>query len=100
MAETTHITVIIAGRSYPLIVEKAEEQVVLQTVRTINERITQLQAQFQSKDKQDCLAMTLLELAIGNNDDKPVQKPSPKPDNQEIQQALNDLERSIDQLLA
>jgi cell division protein ZapA (FtsZ GTPase activity inhibitor) len=96
MAETTHITVIIAGRSYPLIVEKAEEQVVLHTVKSINERITQLQAQFQSKDKQDCLAMTLLELSIGKKDEQPIANT----DDPKVQQAIDDLERSLDQLLA
>jgi cell division protein ZapA (FtsZ GTPase activity inhibitor) len=96
MAETTNLTVIIAGRSYPLKVEKAEEQKVLQTVKTINERITLLQAQFQSKDKQDCLAMALLELSLGQNGGTTTEKQ----DLNSLKQSLRQLEQSIDQLLS
>jgi Cell division protein ZapA len=96
MAETTHLTVIIAGRSYPLIVEKADEHHVLQTVKTINERITQYQAQYQSKDKQDCLAMTLLEVAIGATKPSEVKQ---KDDNPAIQKSLSAIEKALDDIL-
>ena len=94
MADTTHLTVLIAGRSYPLKVEKSEEDVVLQLVKTINERITVLQSQFQSKDKQDCLAMAFLEMALdGQKQSKKMQE------HQQIQRSLRDLEKSLDALL-
>ncbi len=97
MAETTHLTVIIAGRSYPLIVEKAEEQDVLHAVKTINERIVELQAQFQSKDKQDCLAMILLQMAL---EKKSSARPDENHDLQQVQKSLSELESMLDELLA
>jgi cell division protein ZapA (FtsZ GTPase activity inhibitor) len=95
MTDTTHITVLIAGRSYPLVVDKVEEQVVLQTVKAINERVTQLQAQFQSKDKQDCLAMCLLEFTISQVNTSN----TPSTDTQAMHRTLNRLEQSIDEML-
>lgn len=94
MADTTHITVLIAGRSYPLVVEKAEEQTVLQSVKAINERITAIQAQFQSKDKQDCLAMAFLEMALDRHNKK-----TETADINLIKQSLAGIEKTISKLL-
>jgi cell division protein ZapA (FtsZ GTPase activity inhibitor) len=95
MAETTTLTVLIAGRTYPLKVEKTEEDTVLHLVKTINERITSLQVQFQSKDKQDCIAMAFLEMALQNQ-----KQETNGLNNQDLQRSLTGIQKAIDQLLA
>ena len=51
----------IAGRSYPIKVDAAEEAFVLDAAKRINERVDQIAAGFIVKDKQDLLALTALQ---------------------------------------
>lgn len=62
--ETLNITVLIAGRPYPLKIEASEEGDIRKVVKTINEKINKFQSTYTYKDKQDCLAMTLLTYAV------------------------------------
>lgn len=64
MEENLQITVLIAGRAYPMRIAASDEQLVQEIVREVNEKITGFQAQYQNKDKQDCLAMVLLTYAL------------------------------------
>ncbi|MEO1433941.1 MAG: cell division protein ZapA [Bacteroidota bacterium] len=62
--ESIHITVLIAGRPYPLKVKTADEPVVRKLVKQINDQVNQFQLSYNQKDKQDCLAMALLTFAV------------------------------------
>ncbi|HLG02158.1 MAG TPA: cell division protein ZapA [Bacteroidia bacterium] len=53
----------IAGRTYPITVETREETFVQDAAKRINERVSELEARFSVKDKQDLLAMTALQFA-------------------------------------
>jgi cell division protein ZapA (FtsZ GTPase activity inhibitor) len=53
----------IAGRSYPIKVDSAEETFVHDAANRINERVSQLEQGFVVKDKQDLLALTALQFA-------------------------------------
>ena len=94
MEETIQMTVLIAGRAYPLKIAKADEQMVHDIVREVNEKITGLQAQYQNKDKQDILAMVLLTYAleskIGAKNNKTVQK---------TEEQLENISRLLDSIL-
>ena len=62
--ENRHITVIIAGRPYPLKVKADDETAIRQIVNEVNEKVNHFQLAYTSKDKQDCLSMTLLTYAV------------------------------------
>ncbi len=62
--DTIHITVVIAGRPYPLRIKEKDEPVVRQLIRDINDKVNRFQQTYANKDKQDCLAMTLLTQSI------------------------------------
>ena len=57
------IKVVVAGRSYPLMVEETEKDNVEASAADINRRIKHLQDNYAVKDMQDLLAMTALQLA-------------------------------------
>lgn len=64
MPQDSHpITVVIAGRPYPLRVARQDEEGLRQLVREINERFNDFQVRYSDRDKQDCLVMTLLTYA-------------------------------------
>ena len=62
--ETKKLTIVIAGRSYPVKVSK-EEALILPTIeKDLNDQIRQMQLSYKDKDMQDCLSMVLLTKAI------------------------------------
>lgn len=54
----------IAGRSYPLRVKENDRESIQEVVDEINEKIKDFQLTYINKDKQDCLAMSLLTYAV------------------------------------
>ncbi|MTB50547.1 cell division protein ZapA [Lewinella sp. W8] len=61
--DTKPITVVIAGRPYPLRVERRDEEGLRALVEEINKRFNDFQIRYSDRDKQDCLVMTLLTYA-------------------------------------
>lgn len=57
------IKVNIADRYYPLKVKPEQEEIVRQAAKLINDKLKALQQEFDVRDKQDMLSMTVLELA-------------------------------------
>lgn len=62
MEDRISIDIMIAGRHYPLKIQKQDEDKVLRIVKNINAKIDQLKAQYDARDTQDYLAMCLLQL--------------------------------------
>ncbi len=62
--ETVNINVLIAERLYPLKVTKSDEEKVKNAVDLVNERIKKYQGLYDGKDKQDYMAMCLLNFAV------------------------------------
>ncbi len=60
--EELSIKINIADRFYPLVVNNQQEESVRKAAKLINDKLKHLQQEFAVKDKQDMLAMTLLEL--------------------------------------
>ncbi|MEM9990285.1 MAG: cell division protein ZapA [Bacteroidota bacterium] len=58
------ITILIAGRPYPLKIKATDEAAVRKVVQELNEKINRFQLGYQNKDKQDFLAMTALTYAV------------------------------------
>jgi len=57
------IKVIVAGRTYPLMVDETEKENVESAAEDINRRIKHLQDNYAVKDVQDLLAMAALQIA-------------------------------------
>jgi cell division protein ZapA (FtsZ GTPase activity inhibitor) len=57
------ITVLIADRPYLLRINPADEALVHQLARDINDQIKAFKAAYPGRDLQDCLALTLLTFA-------------------------------------
>lgn len=58
------ITVLIAGRPYPLRIKTTEEPSIRKIVKEINNQINSFQLKYTTKDKQDCLSMVALTYAV------------------------------------
>lgn len=59
-----NIQVMIAGRTYPLKIKKADEAGILNVVEEINQKVKHFQMTYAHRDKQDCLSMALLTYAV------------------------------------
>ncbi|MBS1919018.1 MAG: cell division protein ZapA [Bacteroidetes bacterium] len=53
------ITVVIGDRSYRIKIRQEDEQVVRQTIKSINDKILEFRTQFAGKDMQDYISMVL-----------------------------------------
>ena len=63
MKDQLSIKVSIAGRIYPLTIERTEEENVRKAVKNINDKVTDYEKNFNIKDRQDLLAMSSLHFA-------------------------------------
>lgn len=62
--DAKHITVVIAGRPYPLKIRVEDEPAIRRIVKEVNDKINRFQLTYTNKDKQDCLSMALLTYAV------------------------------------
>ncbi len=64
VSDTRQITVLIAGRPYPLKIKADDEATIRQIVKDLNEKVNHFQLTYPNRDKQDCLALVLLTYAV------------------------------------
>lgn len=79
----------VGDRTYRIKVEPKNEELVLRTLQQINQKLLEFKTNYAGKDIQDYLAMTMLWFAT-----QPVTTPSP--DQGEMEQELQLLERLLD----
>lgn len=91
--DTINITVVIAGRPYPLKIKESDEPVIRKLIKEINDKVNRFQQTYANKDKQDCLAMALLTQSI-----ELYKSQSSTPDN-DLASQLTHLESLLDQAL-
>ncbi len=89
-----NITVLIAGRPYPLKIKASDEQVIQNLVKGINDKINTFQNTYPQKDKQDCLAMGILTYAVE------LQKAKQTGQNSAIDEQLDSLNNLLDLALS
>lgn len=63
MKDKLSIKVSIAGRIYPVTIDRSEEENVRKAVKAINEKVSDYEKKFDIKDRQDLLAMASLNFA-------------------------------------
>jgi len=91
--KSVDITVLIAGRPYPLKIKEQDEPSVRDIVKELNEKINSFQLKYTQKDKQDCLAMVLLTYGVELNKAKsPTQDPK-------LNAKMNELDSIIDSII-
>lgn len=96
--DTTNITVLIAGRPYPLKIKAGDEASIRKIVKEVNEKVNRFQLNYTKKDKQDCLSMALLTYAVDlhkTRQDQP-SEPGIHPD---LSDKIQQLDSLLDNLL-
>ena len=61
---TNNITVIIAGRPYPLRIKEGDEPIIRRIVKEVNDKLSLFQTTYPRKDRQDWMSMALLTFAV------------------------------------
>ena len=97
--DTINITVLIAGRTYPLKIQTSDETAIRSIVKELNEKINRFQLTYSKKDKQDCLSMALLTYAVDLHKTKQNKTSTAEPDT-ELSNKINQLDELLDHLLA
>ena len=64
MDSSFHIKLQIAGRYYPLIIDRNEEEKLRKAAMIINEKVSQYQQRYKDKDGQDFLAMAAFQFVL------------------------------------
>jgi len=93
--EKISLKVIIAGRTYPLTINKDEESAILAAAEKINSNIKKLQGNYAVKDMQDLLAMTALQLALQKPDSKSSVKTSDPSIVQDLTRILSKINEQV-----
>ncbi len=94
MSQNSSVKVTIAQRDYPLKVQEQELEQVREAEIEIKKRLNSLKASYQVKDKQDLLAMCLLQLVVEKN--QGTSKPN---DHGHIYAKIQDLESFVSDYL-
>ena len=87
------ITVLIAGRPYPLKINEGDEPIIRKIVKEVNDKITLFQTTYTKKDKQDHFAMTLLTYAVD------LHKAQQQPDTSSLADKLQHLDSLLDKVV-
>ena len=93
--DTKNITVLIAGRPYPLKIKAGDEPTIRKIVKEVNEKVNRFQLTYTSKDKQDCLSMAVLTYAVDLHKNK-----QDNTEEQGLSAKLSELDDFLDGLLA
>jgi len=64
MSDEFLISINVAGRLYPLNIERNREEIIRKAAKTINEKVSQYQKKYKDKDIQDFLAMASLQFVV------------------------------------
>ncbi len=91
------ITVVIAGRPYSLKVKAEDEPIILRLTKELNVKIRQFQSTYTNKDKQDLLAMTLLNYSVDLH--KAKTKITTKLPTNPLTDSLQEIDNLLDDLL-
>lgn len=94
MSQETAVKVLIADREYPLKLNEKELEGVRAAEQEIQQKLKSLKANYQVKEKQDLLAMCLLQMVVEKN-----QKTLGNPDEIDFESKIKDLESFVSDYL-
>lgn len=90
------ITVEIAGRNYPIIVDENEQKSVQTIVHDVKEKIDHYKSSFNRKDNQDYLAMAFLSYAV---DKQKIETESQNTSHTDLSNRISNIDKILDQLI-
>jgi cell division protein ZapA len=96
--EKKSLSLVVAGRTYPLTVSEGEQERVLNAAEDINKAIQILKENYAVKDMQDLLAMAALQLATKARSGQSTSTPATKADYSSIEKSLDELNAELDEL--
>lgn len=96
--EKKSLSLVVAGRTYPLTVSEGEQERVLSAAEDINKAIQILKENYAVKDMQDLLAMAALQLATKARLGQSNPVVSANADYSSIESALDALKTELDEL--
>lgn len=93
------ISVLIAGKSYPLKVKTTDEKSIRLIIKEVNEKIDNFQINYPHREQKDCMAMSLLSYAVDLH--KIRQNPTLyiKKEYMEMSEKLSEIDVLLDNLL-
>ena len=94
MDDKLSINISLADRTYPLKIDRAEEEKIRKAASLINQKLAQYKLRYRGKDSQDLLAMVVLQYATTNIEQE--KKLSYSPLNQSIKDINSELETYLD----
>jgi len=96
-----NMTVLIAGRPYPLKIKTGDESTIRRIVKEVNEKINRFQLTYTKKDKQDCLSMALLTYAVDLHKTQQGEQTESIPvnNNEDLSNKIEQLDELLDTLL-
>ena len=97
MSDLNSVKVSIGNRTYPLRVNREEEEKVLQAAQSINKRLKEFEDSYAVKDKQDLLAMCALQFATETLNQHKQEK---KNTGEEVNEQIDRLSLLIDEYLS
>jgi cell division protein ZapA (FtsZ GTPase activity inhibitor) len=100
MDGTINITVLIAGRPYPLRIKEGDETIIRRIVKEVNDKIALFQNTYPSKDRQDHFAMALLTLSVDLHKAQTTASPIDSQPNEEANLHISDSLSQIETLLS
>ncbi len=89
MSDKLSIKVTVGGRTYPLTIDRSEEEVIRKAANKINDSIVELRDNYAVKDMQDLLAMAILQ------SESLLLKATGEVEKDEVESALTDLEATL-----
>ncbi len=93
--DLVNITVVIAGRHFPLKVRNEEEPSIKEIAKDVNDKVKHFQLTYKNKDKLDCLCMAALTYAV----ELQKEKLSSSDQDISIRSKLAHLEEFVDKML-
>lgn len=91
--DSKQISVIIAGRSYPLKIKENEEETIMSIADEVNRRIREYQEAYVNREKQDWIAMAILSYAIEKYQSEKLMNDA------KLMHRFNEVENFLDELI-
>ncbi len=100
MDDKLSINISLADRTYPLKIDRAEEEKIRKAASFINQKLAQYKLRYRGKDSQDLLAMVVLQYATTNIEQEKklsysLLNQSIKDINSELETYLNNQQESV-----
>jgi len=97
--DSKKISVLIAGKAYPLKIKAKDEKSIRLIIKELNGKIDEFQVNYPRREQKDCMAMSLLSYAVDLH--KIRQNPAPyiKQEQLKMSEKLSELDVLLDDLL-